>query len=147
MNHTELHLRRQSLARTPLPSSLVFSVGYSRGVLFVSLSSFDADPDDYARLADNWTAYGIFERNASDRVSSSALPLTLKELSRIQTPPNRRADETPKTFLSNLALSRNASIALGIGHSTLFTVLIVYGLAHYSIFHQETRQLLAVSRN
>ncbi len=131
MNHTEL----QSTAAEPRKNSpflllLFLALVIRGGVLFVSLSSFDADPDDYARLADNWTAYGIFGTGMQATAFRPPLyPWTLKELSRIQTSPNRRADETPKTFLSNLALSRNASIALWHWTLGLFTVLIVYGLA------------------
>ncbi|MGI6401464.1 MAG: phospholipid carrier-dependent glycosyltransferase [Thermoguttaceae bacterium] len=101
-------------------------------VLFASLDSFNADPDAYLKLAENWYSYGVFgERNTATAFRPPLYPATLKGLvslrERSERPtigrtgineqqfgPRRSesANRIADFFNDNVALSRNASIAL-----------------------------------
>lgn len=63
-------------------------------VLFPALRSFDADPDDYRRLAENWAVYNVFGTETTPTAFRPPLyPWTLKTF----VFPLTRADERPAT--------------------------------------------------
>ncbi len=116
---------------SPLLGLLILALIIRGGVLFASLSSFNDDPDDYARLAENWSSYGVFGTKTQATAFRPPLyPLTLKYLSFFQISPNHSTGKNAeRTLSSSLALSRNASIALWHWVLGLATVLLVYRAA------------------
>ncbi len=102
--------------------------------MFISLSSFDDDPDAYAQLADNWEQYGVFgNKEQATAFRPPLYPWTLKELKHIQS--SNVVNETQgfrRLFNKYFALSRNASIALWHWTLGLLTVTLVYRLARYT---------------
>lgn len=102
-------------------------------VLFASLDSFNADPDSYLKLAQNWYSYGVFgERYTPTAFRPPLYPAILKELIptwiKAERPEIVERDKTSKKassvsrsqggglygdyFDEYVALSKNASIAL-----------------------------------
>ncbi|MBQ9873940.1 MAG: glycosyltransferase family 39 protein [Thermoguttaceae bacterium] len=116
---------------SPLLVLLLLALFIRGGILFPSLSSFDEDPDDYARLADNWSSRGVFGKG--DQATAFRPPLypwTLKEIKFLQDRERGSKTGAPdSSFLSKLALSRNASVALWHWILGIATVLTVYRLA------------------
>ena len=113
---------------------VLFAAVVVRGsVLFISLSTFDDDPDNYAHLAENWRVNGVFgEGTRATAFRPPLYPWLLKEFASLQARGNDRANARANNklaqVLSNFALSRQASTAfchwlLGVG-----TVLLVYRL-------------------
>lgn len=129
--------RKSSLAS---PLLLLFLIAtLIRGVvLFASLDSFNDDPDAYLKLSQNWYSYGVYGDHTTPTAFRPPLyPAALKALVSIQvrserpkklaissesgaapdrkrlTPASPRKDSGQDGFFDrNVALSRNASIAL-----------------------------------
>ena len=127
--------KKESSLSSPL--LLLFLVALLvRGVaVFVSPSSFDADPDQYMTLAENWYSYGVFGyRETPTAFRPPLYPAVLKELILCRASSERPKIKTTKSdkaekkivqssrkenasqvavfFDQNVALSRNASVAL-----------------------------------
>ncbi|MBR4751787.1 MAG: phospholipid carrier-dependent glycosyltransferase [Thermoguttaceae bacterium] len=140
MKQNERRSAAANQKNSPFLLLLILTLLIRGGVLFISLSSFNDDPDGYARLAENWSSYGIF--GTGDQATAFRPPLypwTLKELAFLQTPTTRSANGKTKGAIgSNLALSRNASIALLHWIIGLATVLLVYRLALYADLSQRS---------
>ncbi len=125
-------------------------------VLFPALRSFDADPDDYRRLAENWAVYNVFGTETTPTAFRPPLyPWTLKtfvfpltraderptdavspdpsDLPDLPVSPNltRRpaADAESGAFDRYFALSRNAAFALFHWILGVATVAVVYRFA------------------
>ena len=140
MKQTERQSTAAFQKNSPFLLLLLITLLIRGGALFVSLSSFNEDPDKYAQLADNWSSYGIFGTGTQATAFRPPLyPWTLKELTFLQTPTTRSANrKVGSTIASNLTLSRNASIALLHWIVGLATVLLVYRLALYISFSQKS---------
>ena len=121
-------------------------------VLFPALRSFDADPDDYRRLAENWAVHDVFGTETTPTAFRPPLyPWTLKTfvfpLTRADerpsapaaspNPPNLTqtpadalpADAERSLFDRYFALSRNAAFALFHWLLGVATVAVVYRFA------------------
>ena len=142
--------KKESSLSSPL--LLLFLVALLvRGVaLFISPSSFDADPDGYMALAENWYSYGVYgNRETPTAFRPPLYPAALKTLilcrvsserpkvksgkSNSQTEkriiassPNKRLNPVADFFDRNVALSRNASVALLHWILGVATALIVW---------------------
>lgn len=118
---------------------LIFATFLIRGgVLFSSLDSFNDDPDDYRRLAENWYSFGVFGTEKTATAFRPPLyPWTLQTLVPLRASSERppKVDATVKTdkpgafqrfFDAKIALSRNASIALWHWILGVATVAVAY---------------------
>lgn len=117
---------------SPFSFLLIAAFFVRGGALFVSLDSFNDDPDAYSQLADNWAIYGVFGSQSQCTAFRPPLyPWTLKTLKLLQK--TEQTTQNTKTIshwlLDNLTLSRNASIALWHWILGMATVVIVYHLA------------------
>lgn len=134
--------------RTSFFVSVFIIAMLARGaVLFLSLDSFNDDPDAYRSLAENMYAYGVFgEKDVATAFRPPLYPATLTALVPLRTPTerptklnsvcqnaNRSRSSNLKTittfFNQKLALSRNASIALWHWILGVATVALAYALA------------------
>ncbi len=142
--------KKESSLSSPL--LLLFLVALLvRGVaLFVSPSSFDSDPDGYMKLAENWYSYGVYGRHETPTAFRPPLyPAALKTLilcrvsserpkvksvksngqnekQIVASPGRERPNQIAEFFDRNVALSRNASVALLHWILGVATVLIVW---------------------
>ena len=134
----------------PLLLLLLIALAVRGGVLFISLSSLNDDPDAYAQLADNWYSYGVFgDKTQATAFRPPLYPWLLKELVWVQSAQDRARFAKRGNALSdresakarqskaaavreNLSLSRNASIAFLHWLLGVLTVAMVYKLARLS---------------
>ncbi|MBQ2791165.1 MAG: phospholipid carrier-dependent glycosyltransferase, partial [Thermoguttaceae bacterium] len=114
-------------------------------VLFSSLNSFNADPDDYRRLAQNWADYNVFGTETTPTAFRPPLyPWTLKTFvlpvcrssesvapldAASPAPPNPPTPVPPSAFDRYFALSPNAAVALFHWILGVATVAVVYRFA------------------
>ena len=95
---------RSTRRPSPFVWLIVATLVIRGAVLFPALNSFDADPDDYRRLAENWAVYDVFGTETTPTAFRPPLyPWTLKTfvlpLTRAAERPERppAAVETPKS--------------------------------------------------
>ncbi len=133
--------------RRPSPFTLliVAALVIRGAVLFPALHSFDADPDDYRRLAENWAVYDVFGTETTPTAFRPPLyPWTLKTfvlpLTRADERPSVPAETSPppqtaqtpaerSVFDRYFALSRAAALALFHWLLGVATVAVVYRFA------------------
>lgn len=136
---------RSTRRPSPFVWLIVATLVIRGAVLFPALNSFDADPDDYRRLAENWAVYDVFGTETTPTAFRPPLyPWTLKTF----VLPLTRADERPaapadspkspnppnptakrSVFDRYFALSRNAAFALFHWLLGVATVAVVYRFA------------------
>lgn len=137
------------LRNLPVILLILFALFVRGGILFMSLESFDADPDSYEKLAINWYEYGVLgEGEQATAFRPPLYPWILKELIHLQHPSqcrvnkfeinkidgstnsvvNRKFSLLRKFVNENLTLSRNASIAFLHWILGVSTVIFAYKL-------------------
>ncbi|MDO4587170.1 MAG: phospholipid carrier-dependent glycosyltransferase [Planctomycetia bacterium] len=103
---------------------ILFALFVRGSVLFSHLETFDADPDDYGRLAENLSIFHVFGSEENPTAFRPPLyPYFLSLLTFLQINPDK------SDFLNSILLSRNATIALFHWILGLLTVFLVYRIA------------------
>ena len=73
--------KKESSLSSPLLLLFLVAMLVRGAVLFVSLDSFNTDPDSYLKLAENWYSYGVFGEHKTPTAFRPPLyPAALKEL-------------------------------------------------------------------
>lgn len=149
--------KKESSLSSPLLLLFLVAMLVRGAVLFASLDSFNTDPDSYLKLAENWYSYGVLgNHNTPTAFRPPLYPAALKELVSIRASSERPdvyhapfTEETGKKrlvrrqesqssdpvsdfFDQNVALSRNASIALFHWILGVSTVILVWFYARYA---------------
>jgi len=130
------------LYRSPLFWLILATLSIRGVVLFASLDSFNADPDQYMTLAENWREYGVFGYGVRATAFRPPLyPWTLKTACLLARRDGDGREEnafeleadgscgTRARFVDDLLLSRNASVALFHWILGVATVALVYCFA------------------